>query len=65
MPIQSTQPQDTLAVIAIVVVVTTLVSAAHWRAALRVLLALTVALAVLGGIVILYSLFTVMAAHHG
>ena len=61
----SSQPQDTLTVIAILAVISAILAVAYWRTALRVILIVAIALAVYGAISVIYGLASVMTAHHG
>jgi hypothetical protein len=61
----SSQPQDTLTVIAVLVMISSVFAVTHWRTVLRVILVMIVALAAYGAITIIYGLTSVMAAHHG
>jgi hypothetical protein len=59
----SSQPQDTLTVIAVLVMIASALTVAHWRTALRVVLIVAIALAAYGAIAVIYGLASVM--HHG
>ena len=61
----SSQPQDTLTVIAVLAVIFAILAVAYWRTALRVILIVAIALAVYGAISVIYGLASVMAARHG
>jgi len=61
----SSQPQDTLTVIAVLAMVSAVFAVAYWRTVLRVVLIVAIALSVYGAISVVYGLASVMAAHHG
>jgi len=61
----SSQPQDTLTVIAVLVTICAVLVVGYWRTVLRVILAVAIALAIYGAISVVCALASVMAAHHG
>ncbi len=65
MSVPPSQPQDTMTVIAVLVIFAAVLAVAYWRTALRVVLIVAIALAVYGAIAVVYGLASVMAAHHG
>jgi hypothetical protein len=59
------QPHDTLTAIAVLVVIVASLGAIYWRVALRVIVAVTVALALTGAGVVIYGLISLMASRRG
>jgi hypothetical protein len=65
MPASPAQPNDTLAVIAVLVIIVAGLCATHWRAVLPAIVAITAVLALTGAGVVIYGLVSLMASHHG
>jgi hypothetical protein len=61
----SSQPQDILTVIAVLVMISAVLAVKYWRTVLRVVLIVAIALAAYGAIAIAYGVASMMAAHHG
>ena len=60
----SASPQDTLAAIAVLVIIGTILCVVYWRTALRALLAVAIAVAVYGVVVVVYGLVWLMTRLH-
>ena len=59
-----TNPHDTLTAIAVLVIIGAILSVVYWRTTLRVLLAVVIAIAVYGVVVVLYGLAWLVARLH-
>jgi hypothetical protein len=57
-------PHDTLAAIAVLVIIGAILSVVYWRTTVRVLLAVVIAIAVYGVVVVLYGLAWLVARLH-
>lgn len=64
MPVPTSNPQDTQAVIAVVIAIAACLGAVYWRTALRVILIAAIALAVYGTVVGIDGVTSLISAHH-
>jgi hypothetical protein len=64
MPVSPPNPQNTQAVIAVLVVIAAGFCVVYWRTALRVILILVLALAVYGALVGFHGVSSLVTAHH-
>jgi len=64
MPVPPSNPQETQAVVAVLIIVGACICAVYWRTALRVMLIAAIALAVYGSVVGIDAVTSLMAAHH-
>jgi uncharacterized membrane protein len=59
----SSHVPDTFAVVIIVALFAAWVIATHWQATLKAVIAIAIVLTVLGGIIVLYSIVTLISMH--
>jgi hypothetical protein len=64
MPVSPNNPQDTQAVIAVLIAITACLCVAYWRTALRIILFVVLALAVFGVVAGIDGVTSLMAQHH-
>jgi hypothetical protein len=64
MPVPPTNAHDTQAVVAVMIIIAACICAVYWRTALRVMLILTIALAVYGSVVGIDAVTALISAHH-
>jgi hypothetical protein len=65
MPVPTSNPQDTQAVIVVLIAIGACLCVAYWRTALRVVLVILLALTIYGAVVGIEGATSLMAAHHG
>lgn len=64
MPVPPSNPQDTEAVIAVIVAIAVSWSVIHWRAALKVMLIVVLALVIYGMAAGYHEVSSLLATHH-
>jgi hypothetical protein len=64
MPVPPSNPQETQAAVAVLILITACLCAVYWRTALRVILIAVIALAVYGTVVGVDGVSALVHAHH-
>jgi len=64
MPVPPTNPQDTQAVIVVLVAIAAGFCVVHWRIALRAIIILVLAFAIYGAVVGIHGVSSLVTAHH-
>jgi hypothetical protein len=63
-PVPPSNPQNTQAVIVVLIALTACLCVAYWRTALRVILVILIALAIYGAVVGIEGVTSLVASHH-